>query len=256
MTREMECRDAVVADLKVKLTAAKAETASAMSEFGEQDDEDVSKISALQLEADLLRIGLCELRKKYDLYMAQFVDPGTGVQLRCPVIQNNGVVRSLGSVIDIWAKASDMGQSHAFRMFSCPITRSFVLLSSPSPIVDTVMKLAGAAGVDKTSPIVFKYKGVDGVWAEFPFDEQLELIARLCSVYKDHKNPMRPPEQLISTIPSGSIMILMRSVVCWAGFRLECFGVQNDGQGRVEIKLVFDPEWTHPFVDMDFVSDA
>ena len=32
--------------------------------------------------------------------------------------------------------------------------------------------------------------------------------------------------------------------------------MRNDGKGKVEIKLVFDPEWTHPFVDMEFVSDA
>jgi len=227
MGKEVEFRDAVIADLKVKLNSAKA---PARSDFSDS-------------------------REKADLYMAQFVDPVTGIQHRCPVIQNNGVIRSLGAVIDIWVKESDMGQSNAFRTFFCPVTRNYVLLP-PFRIVNAVMKLAGAAGVDTTSPIAFVHKGVDGSWAEFSFHEQLELIARLCSVYKDRKDPTRLPEQRHVTIPGGPILILMRSVVCGAGFRLECFGMRNDGKGKVEIKLVFDPQWTHPFVDMDFASDA
>ena len=231
MGKEVEFRDAVIADLKVKLNSAKAETASARSEFSDS-------------------------REKADLCastMAQFVDPVTGIQHRCPVIQNNGVIRSLGAVIDIWVKECEWGQSNASRTFFCPVTRNYVLLS-PFSIVNAVMKVAGAAGVNTTSPIAFVHKGVDGSWAEFSFHEQLELIARLCSVYKDRKDPTRPPEQLHVTIPGGPILILMRLVVCGAGFRLQCFGMRD--KGKVEIKLVFDPQWTHPFVDMDFVSDA
>jgi hypothetical protein len=254
MGREVECRDAVIADLNVKLNSAKAETASTLSEFSDNREEFDSKVSSLALQIKLLEASLLDSRKTADLYastMARLVDPVTGVQHRCPVIQNNGVIRSLGAVIDIWVKESDMGQSNAFRMFSCPVTREFVILS-PIPIVNALMKLAGAAGVNTRLPIVFMHKGMDGAWAEFSFHEQLELIARLCSVYKDRKDPTKPPAQL--SIPAG--LILMRSVVYGAGVRLECFGMQNDGKGKVEIKLVFDPEWAHPFIDMDFASGA
>jgi hypothetical protein len=250
---ELRSHEAVIADLRKKLATSQAETAAALLEFGEHKEVFESDKSELYVRIESLKTRLDEAQKQADLYLSsinRYTDPITGMQHRCPVIQNNGVIRSLQAVIEIWASESDMGQCNAFRMFSCPVTKNYSMIS-PFPIVDTVMKLACSAGVDVSSPLVFMYK--EGSWIEFSFHDQLELVARLCSVYRDRKDKMKPPEQWSASIPGGgSVLILMRAAVQGDKFRLGCFGVRNDRQ--VEIKVVFDPDWGHPFCDMDFPS--
>ncbi len=256
--RELQQRNSQVVDLKSKLQTSISDLGTAMSEFGEKQERMDREKGELNLKVQTLEASLAESKKTADLsasVAAKFVDPATGEQRRCPLILNNGVILSLGVVIDVWVRDSDMGQCNAFRMFKCPVSKSFSMIS-PFPIIDAFMKLAGSAGVDITSPVVFMYKNADGSWAQFSFHEQLELIARLCSVYRDRKNAQRPPEQRSVNVPGGSFMIAMHSTARGEGFNLECFGMQHDGSGRVEIKTVFDPKWVHPFVGMEFPSGA
>ena len=245
-----------VADLREKLAASKAETANALSEFSDRQQRFDAEKSELNLRNESLEVGLDDARKHADLYLSavnKFMDPVEGVQHRCPVIQNNGVIRSLQSLIEIWTNESDMGQGDAFRMFMCPVTRKLSTIA-PFPIVNTVMKLASAAAVDVTSPIVFMYKE-DLSWIEFSFREQLELIARLCGVYRDRKDASKPPEQWNVSINGGkSVLIIMRAVAHGEKIRLMCLGVENDSQKTVEIKVAFDAAWDDPFPGIDFPS--
>ncbi len=68
----------------------------------------------------------------------RFNDPITNEKLRCPIIQSNGVVRSLSSIVNIWLSEIDLGQSNAFRMFQCPVLKSFSMIA-PFQIVETFM---------------------------------------------------------------------------------------------------------------------
>lgn len=245
-----------VDDLKSKLTASQSELGKAMSEFGENRARMDREKEELSLKVQTLEASLDESKRTADLsasVAAKFVDTATGEQYRCPLILNNGVVLSINAVIHVWARDSDMGQCNAFRVFKCPVSKAFSMIS-PFPIIDIFMKLAGSAGVDITSPVVFMYKNADGSWAQFSFHEQLELIARLCSVYRDRQNAQRPPDQRSVNVPGGSFMIAMHSVAHGDKFNLECVGMQHDGSGTVEIKTVFDPKWVHPFVGMEFPS--
>ena len=253
---ELRSLDEEVTNLRTKLVASKAETANALSEFSDCRGSFDHDKSELNHRIESLEARLDEAQKQADLYLSavnKFVDPVEGVQHRCPVIQNNGVIRSLQSLVEIWAKEFDMGQSNPFRMFTCPVTRKFSTIS-PFPIVDTVMKLARAAAVDVSSPIVFMYKaGLS--WIEFSFHEQLELIARLCGVYRDRKDASKPPEQRnVSMIDGKSVLVVMRAVAHGEKIRLVCLGVENDSQKQVEIKVDFDSAWDDPFPGMDFPS--
>jgi hypothetical protein len=254
--KELQSQEAVITELKMKLNKAESETATAHSEFGYLQTGFDREKSELELRIETLETSLAESQRFANLHaftVARFMDPVTGVQHRCPLIQSNGVIQSLGAVIEAWVQEPDMG-AHAFRMFKCSVTKSFSMIS-PFPILNTFMKLARSAGVDTTTPIVFFYQDV-GAWVEFPFHEQLELIARLCSVYRDRENAERHPgQQNVSMNGGGSASILMRAVAEGGGFRLECFGMQNDGSGKVDIKTVFDPSWVHPFGGMEFPSD-
>ena len=255
---ELQTKDAAIADLKLRLNKSESDTAAALSEFGELRAQFNHEKSELGLRIEELETSGADLQRIADLHaftMARFTDMATGVKRRCPLILNNGVIQSLSAVIGVWTQESFLGQAHAFRMFTCPVTKSFSMIS-PFPILDTFMKLAGSAGIDTTSPIVFSYRIADGDWIQFTFHEQLELIARLCSVYRDRENAERQPEQrTVSISGRGSASIQMRAVAKESGFLLECFGMRNDGSGKVDIKVVFDPSWAHPFNGMEFPSD-
>lgn len=182
----------------------------------------------------------------------KFSDPVTKVTLKCPVVQNNGVIRSLVEIIKIWLKETDLGPSNAFRMYRCPVLGGISMIA-PVQIIETFMMFASSTGIEVELPVKFSYMWEDGPWVCFPFHEQLELIARLCSVYSQRKNQARPPEQRNVAIGDLSFMIIMRAVECGSGFKLECHGFNNNGSGgRMSIKAVFEEGWHHPFDDMDF----
>jgi hypothetical protein len=256
LQNEIRKRDVTIEELRNKLSRTSTEIASALAEFSGHRSSLEQEIAELKLQIKATDDSLVDLHKKADVcasVLAKFSDPVTGVKRRCPLIQNNGVVQSLEVLIGVWVKEPDMGQSHAFRMFNCPVTNTFAMIS-PVPILDAFLKVASSAGIDTTLPVVFHYKTVDDTWVEFSFHEQLELIARLCSIYRDRHNAERLPEQRsVSIQGEGAVVILMRSVAMGMnGFKLECFGMRNDGSGRMEINVVIDSDWSHPFEGMVF----
>ncbi len=130
---------------------------------------------------------------------------------------------------------------------------------APFQIIENYMTLASAVGINVDPPVKFSYKQEEdgGVWMDFPFHEQLELIARFCSVYSHRRNQARLPEQRNVSIGDLSFMIVMRAVACGTGFQLDCNGFNNNGKGgRISIKVVFEEGWHHPFDDMGFPADA
>ncbi len=253
--------DAVSAELegcKESLKESKQRTEAACNELSEFRKNSEIEVAKLKSSIESYRSMADEYQKhteKVKVLVDRFNDPITNEKLRCPIIQNNGVVRSLSSIVNIWLNEIDLGQSNAFRMYQCPVLKSFSMIA-PFQIVETFMSLAASVGVEIDLPVKFSFKQDDDSWKEFPFHEQLELIARLCTIYGQRKNSGRPPEQRNMSIGEMSFMILMRACAHGTGFRLECYGVKNKGGGRVDVKLSFEDGWVCPFVDMDFSLDA
>jgi hypothetical protein len=209
-----------------------------------------SRIQGLESE-------LAESRKhseRYALMSSKFTDPVSNEPFKCPLIQTNGVIRSFSEIIGVWLNESNMCQSNAFRMFQCPVLKNFTMIAS-FPVLDAFLNMASSMQVDITLPVVFLFKDSTDSWIEFSFHEQLELIARLCDVYSQRSNGTRPPEQRNVSVNGMSFLISMQAAaVHGSTSRFECFGVNNNGGGKVDIKVSFNPEWVHPFVGMDFVS--
>ncbi len=243
-----------ISGLEEKLSKLNVSMASALSEFGGRQAEFNRERSSLDLRISGLEADLLESKKGSQSLSAMqqlFVDPVSNEVFKCPVMQGNGVARSFGAVIDLWLNESNMGQSNVFRMFQCPVQRNFTMIA-PFPIVDHFIRLAVTVGVDVSPPVLFHFKGVGGSWTEFSFHEQLELIVRLCEVYNRRKIPNNPPEQRNVSMGGVSFLITMRSVCVDGGsFRLECFGINSVGGGKVDIKVTFHQGWTHPFTDME-----
>ena len=256
--------ESTISELTKELEFCKAEVVSLKNRL-EESSKTSAELQACKNTFEMEKVGLSEsivslqktvadLQKQADgfkLLESKFVDPVTHEKHICPVMQNNGVIRSLPEIIDIWLKEPDLGQSNAFRMFQCPVLRSFSMVS-PFQIVETILNLAATVGVKTSSPVLFQFKQADESWMEFPLHEQFELIARLCTVYSQRKNEARPPEQRNISVAGMSFMLVMRAVACGEGHRFECYGVNNRDKTRVDIRPMFEQGWDHPFNDMDF----
>lgn len=235
-----------------QLETEKTERLKAESELAVKTKE----ISGMDEKLKTLAAELLASKQKSDRFTSEFIDPETNEQLKCPVIQTNGVIRSLTGIINLWLKEPSMGQSNAFRMFQCPVQKNFTMIAS-FPVVDAFLKLVGSLAVDISLPVVFSFKDSNDNWNEFSFHEQLELIARLCDVYNQRTNSTKPPEQRNVSVGGISFLISMHSVSSGKhSYRLDCFGINNDGGGKVCIKVSFSAGWVHPFVGMDFPVDA
>jgi hypothetical protein len=240
-----------ISELEEKLSKSNVALASALSEFGGDREEFINEKSVLGQRISGLEADLLESKKSLSAMQQMLVDPVSKEELKCPVMQGNGVVRSFGAVMDLWLNESNMGQSNVFRMFQCPVLRNFTMIA-PFPIVDHFIRLAVTMGVDVSPPVLFHFKDSSDSWTEFSFHEQLELSVRLCEVYNRRKSPNSPPEQRNVSVGGMSFMITMRSVSVDGGAcRLECFGLNSVGGGKVDIKVTFHQGWTHPFTDME-----
>ena len=252
---ELASKEKEILKLKEDLEALSTSKASEIKNF-EKKLTDQDGAFCLQIKA--LEEKLIDSEKdsaRFAGMVSKFTDPVTNEQYQCPVIQTNGVIRSLDGIIRIWLGESNMGHSNVFRMFQCPILKNFTMIAS-FPVVDAFLGLAESMAVDISPPMTFKFKDSGDSWTEFSFHEQLELIARLCDVYNQRIDTARPPEQRNVSVNGMSFLISMRAVAQeeeGGKFSLECFGINNSGKGgKVDIKVSFGLGWVHPFVDMVF----
>ncbi len=256
-SNELESKEKEISLLK---ETVKTLNASKTSEIDSLKEQHTREQSDLILRVQALEAELVKSKQDSSLFTAmvsKFTDPVTNAKHKCPVIQANGVIRSLSEIISVWLKDLNMGQSNAFRMFQCPVLKNFTMIAS-FPIVDSFLKVAESLMVDVSPPIVFVFKKdslVDS-WVEFSFHEQLELIARLCDVYNQRKNAATQPEQRNVSVGGMSFLISMHAVAHGKRYRLQCFGINNNGGGKVDIRVSFSPGWVHPFTDMDFSVDG
>ena len=252
-------KDGEIEELNSKLKKAQTEVASSLSEFSDVKADFEKLKSELHVKIQTLEVELAKVKKNSDLFdslSAVFVDPVSKNRLRCPIIQNNGIIRSFSEIICIWVKEANMGQSNTFRMYPCPVNRNFTTIS-PFPIVDSFSKLALLSGVDVSIPMSFWFKGIEGVFVEFSFHEQLELISRLCGAYSQRNDFSKPPEQRCVSVAGMSFVVSIRFIAQEGSKHLlECFGICNNGKGKIDIIVRFDADWVHPFSDVIFPDVA
>jgi hypothetical protein len=277
--RTIDLKENEIAELKTKLQTANSDMASALSEFSSHKEGFDKEKSDLETKLQEAKAKLAETTLKADRFTALsamfFVDPVTNEPHLCPIIQNNGVIRSLGEIISIWSKQASMGQSSTFRMFQCPVNQSYTTIS-PFPIVDALLKLAELSGVDVSLPLYFWFKDSAAAAAaetatggggnnnnkknavvRFSFHEQLELIARLCEAYSRRNDTSRPPEQRSVSVAGIVLTISMRVLLNEQSskYYIEIFGSCNDGRGSVCIGVRLITGWIHPFVDLEFTEE-
>jgi len=112
---------------------------------------------------------------------APFYDNATQSAMECPVLQSNGYIVPLKTVISQWFStvAPDDGTIH--RTYICPLTRTPTTLASIATQY-RIREIAYHTGIDVTLPLVFNYLSENGHVVEFSFQDQLSITAKLCTI--------------------------------------------------------------------------
>jgi hypothetical protein len=111
---------------------------------------------------------------------APFYDPNTSTAIACPVLQGNGHIVPLKSVISKWFAAAGPEDGYIFRTYICPIMQQPTTLASLAT-QDRIRHIAKHAGINIDPPLIFSYMS-DNEWTEFPFHDQLNIIAKMCTL--------------------------------------------------------------------------
>ena len=111
---------------------------------------------------------------------APFYDPNTNTAMVCPVLQGNGLIVPLKSVISKWFETAGYDDGYTFRTYICPLMQHPTTLASLAT-QDRIRHIAKHAGMSIESPLVFSYMS-DAGWSEFPFHDQLNIIAKMCTI--------------------------------------------------------------------------
>jgi hypothetical protein len=111
---------------------------------------------------------------------APFYDPNTNTTIVCPVLQSNGHIVPLKSVITKWFATAGPDDGYIFRTYICPIMQHPTTLASLAT-QDRIRHIAKHTGINTDSPLIFSYMS-DGEWNEFPFHDQLNIIAKICTI--------------------------------------------------------------------------
>jgi hypothetical protein len=161
-------------------THANDEIASLKTKF----DTTLSELFVAEQFVDTARADLVALKSKYTQLTSQpgapFYDPKTCDMIVCPVLQSNGHIVSLESVVSAWFAVASPEDGYIFRTYICPVMQQPTTLASIAT-QDRIRHIAQHAGIDTDSPLTFSYQ-VDGEWVDFLFQDQLNILAKLCTV--------------------------------------------------------------------------
>jgi hypothetical protein len=111
-----------------------------------------------------------------------FSDPITKVKIECPILCCSGAIMSAKSIIDTWASRDGSFDGSISRTFTCALTKIETSIA-PRCYVDLVQIIAAAVHVKTQVPCVVEYH-VSGEWVMFPVYDTMEIVARICKIYR------------------------------------------------------------------------
>ena len=111
---------------------------------------------------------------------APFYDPATSAAVECPVLQSNGQIVPLKSVLTRWFASAGPEDGYVFRTYICPLMQQPTTLASLAT-QDRIRHIAQHAGINITPPLVFSYMSESG-WIDFPFHDQLNITSKICAI--------------------------------------------------------------------------
>jgi hypothetical protein len=112
---------------------------------------------------------------------APFYDSNTRAAMACPLLQSNGYIIPFKSIITQWFSSASPSDGYVHRNYICPVMQQPTNIASLA-IQDKIRHVAQHTGLNIESPLNFSYMSDDGQWIEFSFHDQLNILAKLCTV--------------------------------------------------------------------------
>ena len=113
---------------------------------------------------------------------APFYDAITQTTMACPVLQSNGQLVPLKTVITQWAAASSPHDGYMYRTYVCPVMLLQTTLASAAT-QERIRSIARSAGIDTTPPLVFSYHSDTNQETVFEFEDQLAIITKIYAMH-------------------------------------------------------------------------
>jgi hypothetical protein len=153
----------------------------------------------LQMEVTISKTKLIEIEQRLETTMASltasrtiqaqltsqpgapFYDSNTRSAMACPLLQSNGYIIPFKSIITQWFAAAGPSDGYVHRTYICPVMQQPTNIASLA-IQDRIRHIAQHTGLNIESPLNFSYMSDDGQWIEFSFNDQLNILAKLCTV--------------------------------------------------------------------------
>ena len=121
-------------------------------------------------------------------------DPIRREPCHCPVIQCNGEIFSLKTILDTWILEPDpCNTSGAYRTYICPAK------GQPTTLMDVRIQyrfhmVCSAMGVDVRLPFELQYAADDGSWFSCLLDDQFTFLARMTHVFVTRASMAKDPD--------------------------------------------------------------
>ena len=135
-----------------------------------------------------------------------------------PIIQSNGVIGDLSTLVPIWRSKADEDNAGAYRTYRCFKTKKSVTLAN-SKIIDTLHSIARSLNVEIKPPIHFEIKLAE--WTSLPLEDHLNVIAMICSM--QFKNSESKPCTVLNGDVIFTVHIEKASHYCVSHFHFEAY---------------------------------
>ena len=187
-------RDVTISQLEsekktLRTTIQQSETASRAAEIATRNLQAKLQIAASELASTQqnLNTSIADLTTARSKHMrltsqpgAPFYDSSTDATVECPVLQSNGQIVPLKSILTKWFASAGPDDGYVFRTYICPVMQQPTTLASLAT-QDRIRHIAQHAGINTNPPIIFSYMSENG-WVEFPFHDQLNITSKICAV--------------------------------------------------------------------------
>jgi len=187
-------------ELEVQLATLRSGTDS------QQEELTRLRTSCASIEQQLIEVSTeLSTRKQHQLSSlpgAPFFDPVTLTAMICPVLQSNGHIVPLSTIIDQWLATASPHDGYMHRTYVCPIMQVHTNLASVAT-QERIRQIAQHAGIDTAIPLAFGYQSEIGKYTEFEFHDQLGIISKICAI-----NAMQLNERVEQAIIQHGTLII------------------------------------------------
>ena len=173
----------------------------------------------------------------------------TNSSIECPVLCNSGAIIPFKALLETWTATDGYLDGSAGRSFSCANTGFILTTIAQRTHVELVFYVSRTIGVCKKQlPCVVEYLSAASVWVTMPLYDTLEVMARVCKIYR--RGSVSPEDTLMlnGQLIFSFVLQTDENDVRKLMISVQSYGGGENYEGRIRMT---DEEW-NPFPGMVF----